>query len=197
MADPESRDIQNRGERAREGGERGGGGRLRPLENRAFDDVFGRSLAPLGLFDLWRQAFSGLPAMGAGLPGSMGAGLSGSMGGLASTDIHETDKEYRLTVELPGLKPEDVEVSLEGDALRISGEKSQETEATRGAYRVSERRFGRFERSFPLPADVDAERIQAEVRDGLLRVTLPKRADATQGRRRIDVRGAGQPGARK
>ena len=112
-----------------------------------------------------------------------------SLFGLPPADLKETDQAHVLTLELPGLAREDVEVALEGDMLVVSGHKAEESDDASAAYRVSERRFGRFERAFPLPADVEAGRIEAQFRDGVLKVTLPKTAAAAQAKSRIEIRG--------
>ena len=76
---------------------------------------------------------------------------------------------------------------MRGDLLLISGQKAEEKEDASCAYRISERRFGRFERGFPVPADVDRNRIAASFRDGVLTVTLPKNAAAMQDRNKIEI----------
>ena len=88
-------------------------------------------------------------------------------------DLRETDKGLELRVELPGLKAEDIDLSLRGDALILAGEKADESSGAAGAVHFSERRFGHFERSFPLPAGADRANIDASFQDGLLRVTIP------------------------
>jgi HSP20 family protein len=97
-------------------------------------------------------------------------------------DLHETDQALELRVELPGMKPEDVQLSLQGDTLIVSGEKADEIERGRGAYRVSERRFGRFERSFVLPPEADRNKIEAKFSDGLLKVRIGKSPGAAQAK---------------
>jgi HSP20 family protein len=103
-------------------------------------------------------------------------------------DVRETADAIEVVAELPGLRPEDVEVSIENNVLSMSGEKKQEvTEGSPGAeYHLVERRCGRFERSFTLPRTVDAEKIGARFENGLLTVTLPK-AEAAKPRR-VEVR---------
>jgi HSP20 family protein len=93
-------------------------------------------------------------------------------------DIDETDAEYRITAELPGLEEKDFEVSLEGDVLTIKGEKRDEREEKREGYRHVETLSGSFERRFQLPAEVDAEAVAAKFDKGVLILTLPKSAAA-------------------
>lgn len=99
-------------------------------------------------------------------------------------DIRETKDQIEVVAELPGMRPEDVEVNVENNILSIAGEKKQEvTEGgENGEYHLIERRCGRFERSFTLPRTVDPNKISAKVEDGLLTVTLPK-AEAAKPRR--------------
>ncbi len=104
-------------------------------------------------------------------------------------DLRETDHAHILAIELPGLRREDVEIAVEGDALTVRGHKAEEAEKTAGAYRVSERRFGRFERAFPLPPDVDRQAISAEFKDGLLQIALPKKVGSAPVRSKIEIRG--------
>jgi len=109
----------------------------------------------------------------------------GTMGPWApAVDVRETADSIEVVAELPGLRLEDVEVSIENNLLTIAGEKKQEvTEGNPEAeYHLVERRCGRFERSFTLPRTVDAAKISARFEHGLLTVTLPK-AEAAKPRR--------------
>lgn len=99
-------------------------------------------------------------------------------------DIEETDDAYVLEAEVPGVKPEDVDIELVGNELVIAGEiKQRERE---GTVRRRTRRTGRFEYRFGLPGQVDAERIEASLHDGVLSVRVPKSERAL--RRRIEVK---------
>ena len=98
-------------------------------------------------------------------------------------DVRETDDGIQVTTELPGLKPDDVQVTVDDGVLRISGEKQREIEKdgrdeNGDAYHLVERRYGRFERSFTLPRAVDAEKVKAQFDDGVLKIDLPKTAQA-------------------
>lgn len=89
-------------------------------------------------------------------------------------DVRE-DKEFlTISLDLPGVKPEDVKLSLENQVLTIRGEKRQETEQTDERWHRYERSYGSFERSFTLPSTVDADRIQATAEHGVLTVRIPK-----------------------
>jgi HSP20 family protein len=102
------------------------------------------------------------------------------------TDVMETDREIRVTAEMPGLRPEDISIELENNVLTISGEKKEERrEGDEGRWHLSERRYGRFSRSFVLPRDVEQDQIQARCDNGVLEVTVPKSERAR--RRRIDI----------
>lgn len=105
-----------------------------------------------------------------------------------AVDVTENDTEFAISAELPGMDEKDVEVTVSGDVLTIRGEKKQESEKEGKGYHVSERRFGSVQRAFALPAGVDADRISAEFAKGVLRVTLPKTAQARSQPKRIEVR---------
>jgi len=89
-------------------------------------------------------------------------------------DVREDKEHLTITLDLPGVKPEDVKISLENQVLTIRGEKRQSTETTDERWHRYERSYGSFERSFTLPTTVDAERIQANAEHGVLTITLPK-----------------------
>jgi HSP20 family protein len=113
------------------------------------------------------------------------------MGGLFApppADLKETKDAHLLSIELPGLARGDVDIALSGDMLTVRGQKIEENEDASSAYRVSERRFGRFERSFPIPFDVDRKRIEAQFRDGILKIAMPKRPDAAGQRSKIEIK---------
>jgi len=126
------------------------------------------------LEQLWRQ-FSGLERMPAMRPAQPFAAFSPApILGLPPTDVKETDQGYKLTAELPGLGQDDIELEVDGDMLVLRGHKAQSREDARCAFRLSERVFGQFERSFPMPPDADRNGIQAGFRDGLLTIDIPK-----------------------
>ncbi len=139
--------------------------------------------------DLWRQTtgFGIVPAMRTARPfSSLGAA---TMLGLPPTDLKETDKGYVLCSEVPGLTRNDVEIQIRGDTLMVSGQKGEASEDVAANYRLSERRFGRFDRSFPIPPDVVREGIKATVREGVLTIMLPKSAGSETQRTKIEVQG--------
>ncbi|MCJ8157028.1 Hsp20/alpha crystallin family protein [Sphingomonas sp. LaA6.9] len=103
-------------------------------------------------------------------------------------ELSETEKEYRLTAELPGLSEQDIDISLADGVLTISGEKKEEKEEKEGGFLLRERRYGAFRRQLAVPPDVDAEGISAEVKDGVLKLTLAKDKKAEVRTRKIAVR---------
>jgi HSP20 family protein len=91
-----------------------------------------------------------------------------------AVDVLDSEKAYVLKVEVPGLKPEDIELSLENNVLTLKGERKFEQESERQGYRRVERRYGSFARAFVLPEGARADAIEAAVKDGVLSVTIPK-----------------------
>lgn len=98
------------------------------------------------------------------------------------TDVAETETEYEVTAELPGLKPEEFTIELKDGDLWITGEKKDEKEEKGKTFHRVERRWGQFRRVVSLPATVDAEHIRADYKDGVLHVHVPK-AEAAKPRR--------------
>ncbi|MNJ96647.1 Spore protein SP21 [compost metagenome] len=88
-----------------------------------------------------------------------------------AVDLEEKDGNYLVSADLPGLKKEDIKIDLSDNVLTISGERVRE-EKSEGKY--TERVYGKFTRSFSLPTKVNADKIQAQFKDGVLHVTLPK-----------------------
>jgi HSP20 family protein len=89
-------------------------------------------------------------------------------------DIVEHDTEYLIKAELPGVKKDDVKVTVQDDVLTITGERTFEKEEKGRKYHRVERAYGRFARSFTLPEDSDGNKVAAEFNDGVLKVHLPK-----------------------
>jgi len=89
-------------------------------------------------------------------------------------DISENEKEYIITAELPGIDIKDVDITLSEGILSVKGEKKQEKEDKGEDYHVIERRYGSFHRNFRLPGKVEADKIDANYKDGLLKLTIPK-----------------------
>lgn len=89
-------------------------------------------------------------------------------------DLAETEEAYDIKAALPGIKPEDVEVSLADNVLTIKGESKEESETEKANYRLREMRAGKYMRTLTLPANVNADKIDATVENGILMLHLPK-----------------------
>jgi HSP20 family protein len=166
--------------------------------------------APYEIGDIWRDAFAPLlsaqmeanrwfdhlwrQTTGIGAFPALRTGRTfGALGmapafGLPAADLKETDQVYQLAIELPGMTREDIDLKVERDVIRLSGQKAEEKEDGRGDYRISERRFGRFERTFPIPQNVRRDTIQATYADGVLKIVLPKSEQAQAEGARIEIR---------
>jgi HSP20 family protein len=109
-------------------------------------------------------------------------------GAAPAVDIAESDKAYEITAELPGLDEKNIEVKLANGALTIKGEKQEEKEEKKKDYYLHERHFGSFERCFRVPEGVDADKIEASFKKGVLTVTLPKTPEAQKAEKKIAVK---------
>lgn len=101
------------------------------------------------------------------------------------------DKAYVLTAELPGMKEDDVELSVAEGVLTLKGEKRSETERKDEGYLLNERSYGSFERRITLPNDVEQDKIGAEFAKGVLTITLPRNAAAAESTRKIAITAKG------
>ena len=91
-----------------------------------------------------------------------------------TVDVVESEKNYEIIAEVPGLKKDEIHIAVEDGYLTLSGEKKQENESKDKNYHRVERSYGKFERSFRLPKEVDAEAIKANYKNGILKVEIPK-----------------------
>jgi len=123
---------------------------LREAIDRLFDESF---LRPFG--EDWMTLW---PERGIGVP----------------VDMYETDNEVVVKASIPGIKPEDVNITVTDDLLTIKGETKEEQEVERGSYHLRERRYGAFERCIRLPVPVKADKAEAVFQNGVLTLTLPK-----------------------
>lgn len=105
--------------------------------------------------------------------------------GVLSAEVRETDQAVEVQLEVPGLESKDFDIQVEGQSLRIRGDKFHEKDRREGHFHITERAYGRFERVVPLPARVDQSGANAKYKNGVLTVTLPKSEDA--GTKRITV----------
>lgn len=131
--------------------------------NRLFDDMWSDFDAPLA---------TGSAMMGTGWP---------------NFDLVEQDKAFLLKAEVPGLDEKDIDIRCVDNTLILRGERKHENAGKDGDYRYSERQYGRFERRIPLSVEVEAEKASAVLRNGILTITLPKAAQATNPGFRIPV----------
>jgi HSP20 family protein len=105
-------------------------------------------------------------------------------GATPRVDVSETDSEYEVKAELPGLEEKDVEVLLDRNMLMLKGEKKTEREEKEKDYHLTERSFGSFRRTIPLPLEVEQDKVEATFKNGVLTIRLPKAEQArTQGKR--------------
>jgi HSP20 family protein len=93
-------------------------------------------------------------------------------------DIQETEEAYRLIAELPGLTKEDINITLENNVLRLSGDRKFEKDVKKESYHRIERSYGTFTRSFALPQQVSSDKVEAAFKDGVLTITVPKAEQA-------------------
>ncbi len=94
-----------------------------------------------------------------------------------SVDVYESPEAVEMTFEIPGVDQKDIKVSFENNMLTVSGERRLEHEDKRDGYHRVERSYGNFLRSFTVPSTIDPNKINAEFKNGLLRLTLPKRPE--------------------
>ncbi len=142
-----------------------------PAFHRAFDDLFDRFFRGTELTPFRELGH----AWGAGMP---------------ALNVEESDKEYRVCAEVPGWDEKDIDITLSGDTLTIKGEhKDESEEGEKGAegYRY-QRRYGSFQRSVRLPAEVDRDHVEATCERGVLTVKLPKTPEAQKQTRKIEVK---------
>lgn len=131
------------------------------------------------VFDLHRQINRLFDDMFERPPGSAGAGQADLSA--PALEVRQTADAVEICAELPGVKQDDIELTVEDGVLTLRGEKrSERTDEERG---YSERSYGRFERSVALPGNIDEGKCSADFKDGVLTVTLPKSAERQRGRR--------------
>lgn len=106
---------------------------------------------------------------------------------VAPLDVHETDKEFVVRMDAPGVSEKDIKVSCHGDVLTIAGERKSEKTETRGTVRYAERSYGSFSRSMTLPTHVAHDQIRARYTQGVLEVVVPKAPAAQQREIKVEV----------
>lgn len=105
-----------------------------------------------------------------------------------SVDIYEDEEKIVLRADVPGVKPEQLSIKIEANTLTISGERRLEKEVQKENYHRVERQYGSFSRSFSLPGTVDADKIRADHRDGVLEIALPKREESRPKQIKVQVK---------
>ena len=134
----------------------------------AFDRLFDEEvLRPFRMFEEMAESFN-------------------QRGWAPAVDIRETEDAYEVMADLPGFDKKDVEITLENSVLTLRGERKWEGEQGEQAYRRIERAYGEFTRSFSLPTQVDAEKVDASFQDGVLTISIPKSEESRP--RRITVK---------
>ncbi|HXI01727.1 MAG TPA: Hsp20/alpha crystallin family protein [Candidatus Saccharimonadales bacterium] len=152
---------------------------------RDFDDLFRRTFQDFGEESAVPSRL--LPA-GHGKALAPPAGAAGR-GWFPATESFVKDQNFHLRMELPGVKPEDVSISVTGDLLQVSGEKKTNREVDEKSLYFSESRYGRFERSFRLPEGVRSEDVKARFENGVLELTLPVPEEVKARTIKIEVGG--------
>jgi|UniRef100_A0A7V3RFD2 HSP20 family protein len=105
-----------------------------------------------------------------------------------AVNISETDKSYEFEVELPGMKREDVELSIDDGVLTISGEKKEERKEEKKEYKKFERSYGKFERTFSLPKNIDENNVSAKFENGVLNISILKSPESKSTKKKIEVK---------
>lgn len=108
--------------------------------------------------------------------------VNGGAGWLPSLDVTETEKEVTVRAEIPGVDPKELDITLSGQVLTFAGEKKEQTERKGENFYHAERRFGSFRRSVELPASIDAEKMTAEHKNGVVTIRFQKQPGATPKR---------------
>ena len=137
------------------------------------------------LFERMFQEF-GLAPFGRDLPGARM--LDGAL--RPTLDVGATEKEYSITVEIPGVDEKDLKLEIVNDTLTIQGEKKQEKEESERDYYRIERAYGAFRRVLSLPEDADQANVKATFKKGVLTITLPRKAQPRASVRQIEVKSA-------
>jgi HSP20 family protein len=126
-------------------------------------------------------AFLGQPAGG--------GGIEALSGWAPSVDVYETENDIVVKADIPGVEPEDLEVYCTEDGVVLRGETRREQQHDEGGWHRTERRYGRFERQIPLPAGARPDDAQANFRNGVLELRIPKSEESRQRVRRIPIGG--------
>lgn len=120
--------------------------------------------------------------------GTLAQPRSGHMGFDLAVDVYEDGQNLIAEMNLPGLKGDDIDVEIENNHLRISGKREEEQEKKEKSHYSKEIRRGSFERVLALPAKVDESAVEAAYDEGVLKVTMPKLSETTEGRVKVQVK---------
>jgi HSP20 family protein len=137
---------------------------LHPLEremNRLFDDFW---LSPFGETERWAGAY------------------------LPPVNVREEDNQMVVSAELPGMKEDDIEVTVRRDTVRIAGEKKEEAETKEEDFYSMESSYGRFDRLVDLPTEVDEDKAEAELKNGVLTIRMPKTEESKTKTKKIPIK---------
>jgi len=147
---------------------------LRQEIDRLFDDFFTGGFAPFSRFGFGERPLASLePIFGRTLP---------------QVDVSETDKEFRISAELPGMEEKDIDVTMSEGMITIRGEKKEERKEDKENYHLMERSYGSICRSFRVPEEAELDKADASFENGLLKVTVPKTLKPKSKEKKIKVR---------
>jgi len=113
--------------------------------------------------------------------------LSAGQSWMLAVDVNETEKEFFLSADMPGLDKNDVSVDIHDGVITIKGERAIDNEKSTDGYRIRERQLGSFNRSFRLPDNVNEDKVAAKFKNGVLTVTLPKNKEILPEGRQIKI----------
>lgn len=105
-----------------------------------------------------------------------------------ASDAKLADDHYRITIELPGVDEKDMELTVHDGVVTVQGEKKSEHEEKGDTWYFSERQYGSFSRSFRLPPDADETKVNADLKDGVLTVTVPKTEPKESGAKKVEIK---------
>lgn len=142
--------------------------------NRLFNDFFGDLSFPLW-DNFLGDRFTSAPSMKMAMK-------------MPALDLRESDKAYTLVAEVPGMQAKDIQVSTADGCITLAGEKSESHETRDKDYIRQERSHGSFRRVVPMPADADIDNVKAEMKNGLLTLTIARKAEDSTKSRKVDIR---------
>lgn len=132
--------------------------------------------------EIWRRPFSALR-----MPFWAGTGALEAEGFSPSVDMYETEHEFVVKCDLPGVKKDDIDIDIAHNFLTISGEKCMEEKVEKSNYYRYESSYGKFSRNFELPEGLDIDKAKAHFEDGVLEIKLPKSEEAEKMSKKISI----------